>query len=572
MPKDRTQNNLENNLDGFERVLRALILAGMDPKDAVKVAYHRYPVMRHLYKDLLGDLVGDFAKGYGKKQAAAKFEHEAISAAMKKSWTDDGVTLSERMYKNSKKVQAESAEVIGKAIKEGESAAKTAKKLFDGYGKGGIIPEQDIPEFIQEVKDLPVPDWLDEEAVAEWKAAIRHARKLIEQGTTPGLRAAYSEVMDAIENGAKQNVSKAIDTAVQEKTRYTAERIARTERARAYADGVMAKYLDDPDIVAFQWKLSDRHPKCDICDVYAHADLHGLGKGIFPKDKFPKLPAHPHCLCRIKPIVDGMIDMSKQKDNVDKGGKAYIDTLPKREQERLLGVHGRNDVMSGKKEWFASARSVSKEGFEVRIPSLIQSSEKWQTKVRIPRGSKVDPMFLVDRRIVNTKAWYDLIVGLGFAADVTQLIRRELIACLNINNGVNRERGVMIDTHRKIVGPEAIGEINGDGVNIPFPQGERKPNSLLVLHNHPRNMTFSREDVIQYFRNESVYAGILTDHRGNLFVVKQFNRSVDIKLLEEHIHDVYNKNIINCSQGVALRKTFFQLKAEGLLEYDEYKI
>ena len=267
-----------------------------------------------------------------------------------------------------------------------------------------------------------------------------------------------------------------------------------------------------------------------------------------------------------------MIDMSRQKYNVDKGGKAYIDTLPKREQERLLGVHGRSDVMGGKKEWFANARGISREAFEVRIPSLIQSSEKWQTKVRIPRGSKVDPMFLVDRRTVNTKAWYDLIVGLGFAADVTQLIRRELIACLNINNGINRERGVMIDAHRKIVGPEAIGEINGDGVNIPFPRGERKPNSLLVLHNHPRNMTFSREDVIQYFRNESVYAGILTDHRGTLFVVKQFNRSVDIKLLEEHIHDVYNKNIINYSQGVALRKTFFQLKAEGLLEYDEYKI
>ena len=368
MPNDKTQNNLENNLDGFERVLRALILAGMDPKEAVKVAYHRYPVMRHLYKDLLDDLVGDFAEGYGKKKAAAKFEREAISAAMKKSWTDDGVTLSERMYKNSKKVQAESAEVIGKAIKEGESAAKTAKKLFDGYGKGGIIPEQDIPEFIQEVKDLPVPAWLDEEAVAEWKAAIRHARKLIEQGTTPGLRAAYSEVMDAIENGAKQNVSKAIDTAVQEKTRYTAERIARTERARAYADGVMAKYLDDPDIVAFQWKLSDRHPKCDICDVYAHADLHGLGKGIFPKDKFPKLPAHPHCLCRIKPIVDGMIDMSRRKDNVNKGGKAYIDTLPKREQERLLGVHGRNLVNKGFLSWSEKARGISHDGFNARVP------------------------------------------------------------------------------------------------------------------------------------------------------------------------------------------------------------
>lgn len=63
-----------------------------------------------------------------------------------------------------------------------------------------------------------------------------------------------------------------------------------------------------------------------------------------------------------------MIDMGKQKDNVDKGGKAYIKTLPKREQERLLGVHGRKDVMGGKKEWYASARGVSGEGFKARVP------------------------------------------------------------------------------------------------------------------------------------------------------------------------------------------------------------
>ena len=113
---------------------------------------------------------------------------------------------------------------------------------------------------------------------------------------------------------------------------------------------------------------ADRHPKCDICDVYAHADLHGLGKGIFPKDKFPKLPAHPHCLCRIKPIVVGMIDMSRQKDNVDKGGKAYIDTLPKREQERVLGVHGRNLVNKGFLSWSEKARGISRDGFNARVP------------------------------------------------------------------------------------------------------------------------------------------------------------------------------------------------------------
>ena len=63
-----------------------------------------------------------------------------------------------------------------------------------------------------------------------------------------------------------------------------------------------------------------------------------------------------------------MIDMSKAKDNVDKGGKAYIDTLPKREQERLLGVHGRNLVNKGFLSWSEKARGISRDGFNARVP------------------------------------------------------------------------------------------------------------------------------------------------------------------------------------------------------------
>ena len=63
-----------------------------------------------------------------------------------------------------------------------------------------------------------------------------------------------------------------------------------------------------------------------------------------------------------------MIDMSKQKDNVDKGGKAYINTLLKREQERLLGIHGRNLVNEGFLSWSEKARGISRDGFNARVP------------------------------------------------------------------------------------------------------------------------------------------------------------------------------------------------------------
>ena len=100
--------------------------------------------------------------------------------------------------------------------------------------------------------------------------------------------------------------------AVQEKARYHAERIARTENARAYADGQMSRYMNDPDVVALKWKLGSRHPRYDICDFYANADLYGLGKGVYPKDKFPRLPAHPHCMC-LCPVSYTHLDVYKRQ-------------------------------------------------------------------------------------------------------------------------------------------------------------------------------------------------------------------------------------------------------------------
>lgn len=70
--------------------------------------------------------------------------------------------------------------------------------------------------------------------------------------------------------GNEEMVDKAIDVATQESARYFAERIARTEKTRAYTDGVMYHYANDPDCVVFKWKLSNRHPCDDICDLYAY--------------------------------------------------------------------------------------------------------------------------------------------------------------------------------------------------------------------------------------------------------------------------------------------------------------
>ncbi|MGB5064273.1 MAG: hypothetical protein WBQ37_10970 [Candidatus Competibacter sp.] len=50
--------------------------------------------------------------------------------------------------------------------------------------------------------------------------------------------------------------------------------------------------------------MSSKHPKVDICDYHAKADLYGLGPGIYPKAAAPLPPFHPHCCyCLIAPMV-----------------------------------------------------------------------------------------------------------------------------------------------------------------------------------------------------------------------------------------------------------------------------
>lgn len=72
-------------------------------------------------------------------------------------------------------------------------------------------------------------------------------------------------------------IDNAIKAAVEEKSRYAAERIARTESARAWYQGFIAETMDNPDIVAYRWVESNRHPTEDICDFYAKKIYSGWG-------------------------------------------------------------------------------------------------------------------------------------------------------------------------------------------------------------------------------------------------------------------------------------------------------
>ena len=181
----------------------------------------------------------------------------------------------------------------------------------------------------------------DPQALAEQRQAIDNINRLAKNGAlNKALQAAYNKLLEAVQKGNEKAIEKAVEVAVNEKSRYVAERITRTEMARAWADGFIAKIKDDADVVAVKFKLSSRHPVFDICDMYAKADMYGLGAGIYPKDKLPPLPVHPHCLCRYVEVIEGEVDMKQQRDQVREAGDKWLNSLPEARRAQVLGRKG----------------------------------------------------------------------------------------------------------------------------------------------------------------------------------------------------------------------------------------
>lgn len=83
---------------------------------------------------------------------------------------------------------------------------------------------------------------------------------------------------------------------------YESLRLVRTEYSTSFFEGTYSRGRVNPAYRGVQYMLSDAHPKPDICDDLAEADLYGLGAGIYPEGEEPHLP-HCNCLCYVVPVM-----------------------------------------------------------------------------------------------------------------------------------------------------------------------------------------------------------------------------------------------------------------------------
>ena len=303
-----------------EPLIQKYLDEGMTPAQAVDKALKETDFKAYMTKAVKDAMLSSAVIGAGSYTVGK-------STPLNEAWDPSGMTLSEKLHGTSKAMRNHIINTIKEQLKQGAHAMKSARALYDGYNTtDNVVRKQMLPKYLQDVVNFSRRSDLTKNDVIALQKLVRKARRMVDRLAQNGapnraLKTSYKELLDAVELCSDKALKRAIRTAVEEKSRYVAERIARTESARAWYQGFLKDTMDDSDVVAYRWVESTRHPTEDICDEYAKVDAYGLGPGIFPKDKAPELPAHPHCLChyekvyaseleRIRGLASGKIEYS----------------------------------------------------------------------------------------------------------------------------------------------------------------------------------------------------------------------------------------------------------------------
>jgi hypothetical protein len=254
-------------------------------------------------------------------------------------------------------------------IRESIKASMRAGKAWNGLAKGlseADLIKADLPSHINQLVNASRRvNPSDIQSIREYRQAVTKSIKAVDKLAQAGapntrLKAAYKSVIEATKIGSDKAISRAISQSVEEKMTYNAERIARTEMARAY---IQAEYIgaeEDDDVIGMGYDLSDRHPKTDVCDIHTSVDLYGYGPGRYPLSNLPPYPFHPQCLCTAYKIYAGEVEGSKRidKDKMVKELKSY----DQEDRKALLGVQGAKDFAQNPSSWERNLRNY--EGYK----------------------------------------------------------------------------------------------------------------------------------------------------------------------------------------------------------------
>lgn len=314
--------------EAYKRFLE-LVDQGIAPRDAISQVQATFD--REYYQELA--------------DAFSKVLAEPWTAREMRDYLVGEVRLSNRLYEHWRLTSAEIAGIIRAHAQGVQQARELALALYEGYGFRGVEP---LRVLTGNFRTLPAELRALATEPAVRATILQAARRAAQsQLRTAALRSAYTQAFDAAIGGASRaRLEKLLRVAVEEKSRYFANRIAQTELARAFSHRAAAELMADATIDVVQWRMSGAHPRADVCDLFANVDRFGLGPGCYPKRLAPKPLAHPFCRCRLRSRPDLRAASAVERPSAE---REYLAAMGEERAARLLGSKDRlRQVMVGR--------------------------------------------------------------------------------------------------------------------------------------------------------------------------------------------------------------------------------
>lgn len=264
---------------------------------------------------------------------------EAFGVRKVSEMTVGEVSLSTALYANARRTAVQAAAIVRNHALGVQQARALGLQLYDGYS-----PSEGVLRPLEGTARAKLPKALraltqDRQVRADLTALVARGQAQAGRLKTQALRAAYSEAFDTWSHGAgREALARKLEVAVKEKTRYFANRIAQTELARAHQDALARELMADRTIEVVQVVLSGSHPRRDICDLHARANLFGLGPGCYPKARAPKPTFHAFCRCRLRSRPELSASMARDPRGGEAAAqRAFLRELPVADAARVMG-------------------------------------------------------------------------------------------------------------------------------------------------------------------------------------------------------------------------------------------
>lgn len=166
-------------------------------------------------------------------------------------------------------------------------------------------------------------------AIVRGESARQAAMRMVAEG-----KAVPADVAVVLRDALGQRIGSAVQAAIEGNVMRNALRVTRTEINRAYTEAFVTSAFEYPDTAGVRFNLSPLHPRFDVCDIHAGANLHGLGPGVYPQGQHP-YPAHPETLSYLTIVF---LDEVTPADRAGRQSRTdWLKTQPADAQDSILG-------------------------------------------------------------------------------------------------------------------------------------------------------------------------------------------------------------------------------------------